>query len=305
MGGVRDAYWVVYLSPGVNIPAGSYTVLDSNPSTWSYTYETENSGIVSVVGLKAGSSALPSWDLTGVWDCNDGGTYYIRQSGNTIWWFGEPSYEPGGWSNDAKGVITANTIDLEWSDVPKGTNLNEGSLVLTIESNDRLTAQERTEGFGGSIWTRRGSSQNGQGIPENQPPITIDNKWTSVMGTGDVQVTLAWNANADIDLYVKDPSGDKVYYDNPTVSSGGELDLDNRCSNFVLGKPENIYWPSGKAPTGTYEVSVNYYADCSTSGTSTGPVDWTVTTKVNGVERTYRGTLNNVGDTQEVTTFQF
>jgi hypothetical protein len=53
-GGVPNAYWIAYLSPGVELPAGTYTILDSNPATWSYTSESENSGIASVVGPKAG-----------------------------------------------------------------------------------------------------------------------------------------------------------------------------------------------------------------------------------------------------------
>lgn len=141
--------------------------------------------------------------------------------------------------------------------------------------------------------------------PEPQTMTTVDGDWTEAMGTGDVQVTLTWYANADIDLYVEDPYGETVSYKNSHVSSGGELDLDNQCDNFVMGKPENIYWSYDKAPTGTYRVSVNYFADCGTYRSPTGPVDWTVTTKVNGNVNTFRETLGNVGDTQEVTTFQF
>jgi hypothetical protein len=138
---------------------------------------------------------------------------------------------------------------------------------------------------------------------ETQTTTTVDNNWN--LHTGDVQVTLSWYANADIDLHVEDPNGDEVYYGNPSVPSGGQLDLDNKCANFVMGKPENIYWPKGGAPHGTYRVSVTYYGDCSPSGSSAVPVDWTVTTKVNGNVNTYKGTLYNVGDTEEVTTFQF
>ena len=47
-------------------------------------------------------------------------------------WFGEPTYEPGGWSNDAKGTIILDTIEMEWSDVPKGSTQNEGTLFLQI-----------------------------------------------------------------------------------------------------------------------------------------------------------------------------
>jgi len=33
-------------------------------------------------------SRQPGSDLTGVWHANDGGTYYLRLLGRTVWWFG-------------------------------------------------------------------------------------------------------------------------------------------------------------------------------------------------------------------------
>jgi hypothetical protein len=42
-GGVPDAYWVV--SPNIVIPAGTYTVLDSDPSTWAQNDETGGAGM--------------------------------------------------------------------------------------------------------------------------------------------------------------------------------------------------------------------------------------------------------------------
>jgi hypothetical protein len=50
MGGVPDAYWIVTIPNGLDLPAGSYTVLDSDPATWAYNSESGNSGIVSIVG---------------------------------------------------------------------------------------------------------------------------------------------------------------------------------------------------------------------------------------------------------------
>jgi hypothetical protein len=34
-------------------------------------------------------NAFAQEDLTGVWSCDDSGTYFIRQVGNTVWWFGQ------------------------------------------------------------------------------------------------------------------------------------------------------------------------------------------------------------------------
>jgi hypothetical protein len=55
-GGVPNAYWIVTLTTGLNLPAGTYTVLDSDPSTWAYNSESGDSGVVSVVGLSVGST---------------------------------------------------------------------------------------------------------------------------------------------------------------------------------------------------------------------------------------------------------
>jgi hypothetical protein len=57
-GGVSNANWVVHLTPGWELPAGTYTVMDSDPSTWSYGSESGECGIVSVIALKPGSEPI-------------------------------------------------------------------------------------------------------------------------------------------------------------------------------------------------------------------------------------------------------
>jgi len=52
-GGVQNAYWVVTLANGIDLSAGTYEVLDSDPSTWAYNSESGDSGVVSIVGLSA------------------------------------------------------------------------------------------------------------------------------------------------------------------------------------------------------------------------------------------------------------
>ncbi len=130
-------------------------------------------------GSSSPSTGGAGLDLTGVWSCDDGGTYYIRQSGDSIWWFGEPSTNPGGWSNVANGTIRDSIINLNWSDVPKGCTLNNGTLVLGILSKDKLTATDKTGGFGGSTWTRialtacPGSTNVSQGSTTTNPGSTL------------------------------------------------------------------------------------------------------------------------------------
>jgi hypothetical protein len=136
------------------------------------------------------SATSQTVDLTGVWSCDDGGTYYIRQSGDSIWWFGEPSTNPDGWSNVASGTIKDSTINLVWSDVPKGCTLNKGTLVLSVLSKDKLTATDKTGGFGGSSWTRTAltacpsSTATGQGSTTTGPgPTTVPGSTTTIPGS--------------------------------------------------------------------------------------------------------------------------
>jgi hypothetical protein len=102
-----------------------------------------------------GSLQAQNFDLTGVWTGNDGGTYYLRQINNVVWWFGEDDAENPSWSNIAHGRLNGKTINLEWTDVPKGSITQNGTLVIKVVDNNKLILQTEVGGFGGSEWTRK------------------------------------------------------------------------------------------------------------------------------------------------------
>jgi hypothetical protein len=113
---------------------------------------------------------------------------------------------------------------------------------------------------------------------------------TPSVGVGSLNIRLEWSARADLDLWVTDPCGRRIYYGTPGDScqgSYGRLDLDNRCSNFVLGRPENVYW-SKIPPRGTYKVEVDYFGECAQS---TGNVYYTVRWTMRGTTRSTSGTI--------------
>jgi hypothetical protein len=140
--------------------------------------------------------------------------------------------------------------------------------------------------------------------------LTIDDTWTegrppcwgardTSVGTGDVQITLTWQTNDDIDLHVFDPDGYHIYFADPISTSRGQLDRDNMCADMIIGRPENIFWAEGTAPSGTYRVQVHYWSACETEK----PVTWTVRTVIGGEVQTYTGTLTYADETQDVVTF--
>lgn len=118
----------------------------------------------------------------------------------------------------------------------------------------------------------------------------------TVIKTGNIQVTLEWDTRvADLDLFVTDPSGARVGYDNTSVDSGGILDVDARAGcRETPSTVENIVW-QGTPPSGTYGVTVDHYEQCS----GQGPVSYTATLRRGGqVVETWRG---SVGAEQEQT----
>ena len=95
-----------------------------------------------------------SYDLNGVFS-GAGGKYYIRQLGNEILWYGEEDAVSPSWSNVAHGTINGNVLTVIWGDVPKGSIMQHGNLVIQINSNDNFTLiSQDGDNFGSSVWNR-------------------------------------------------------------------------------------------------------------------------------------------------------
>ena len=130
---------------------------------------------------------------------------------------------------------------------------------------------------------------------------------TTSVGTGDVQVTLSWDTDSDVDLHVVDPGGQEVFYAQRRSASGGELDLDSNAGCVIDHiRNENITWPVGRAPRGRYTVRVDYWSSCGVRSTNftvrinnTGAAPQIVTGSFTG-----DGDLGGLGDGRTVATFE-
>ena len=49
-GGAPDAYWICH--PGIEIPAGTYTIIDSDPATWARNPDSNGAGFSQVIAEK-------------------------------------------------------------------------------------------------------------------------------------------------------------------------------------------------------------------------------------------------------------
>jgi hypothetical protein len=94
-------------------------------------------------------------------------------------------------------------------------------------------------------------------------PVTVSTMIISV-GTGDLQVSVSWNVDNDLDLHVVDPTGVEIYYGDKDPGGTGVLDLDSNasCSPIDGKNNENVTWATGTALAGSYIVRVDNYKNC-------------------------------------------
>lgn len=121
------------------------------------------------------STPPTSGNLTGVWQCDDGGLYYIRQGEDgSVTWAGlqDSGFHKGmGFTNVFSGSLTdgGSFVRGDWADVPRGATTGSGIILLGIwddRSGLRLeqVPEETTGGFGGSKWLPTGSLLEPQDI---------------------------------------------------------------------------------------------------------------------------------------------
>jgi hypothetical protein len=118
-------------------------------------------------------------------------------------------------------------------------------------------------------------------------------------GGGAIQVTLSWQRAVDLDLHVKDPDNEEIYFGHRTSASGGELDHDDTDGGTAENPAvENIYWLSN-APDGTFSTWVKYFS-------GSGSTDYELVVTVDGeIIATYSGTLNAAGETSTAQNFTY
>jgi hypothetical protein len=138
------------------------------------------------------------------------------------------------------------------------------------------------------------------GGAEPEPVPDPDESTTTtepVLGTGDVQFTLRWDSTSDLDIAVTDPTGFLINFLNTVSPSGGELDVDANASCREENPPvENVFWPPGAAPAGTYTIEVKLYDDC-----DNGPQEFELSALIGGQTVIESDTLTEDGETRSYT----
>ncbi len=122
-------------------------------------------------------------------------------------------------------------------------------------------------------------------VAENATPVAGQTTVTpaptgTTLTEGFIDVKLEWTTNADVQLLVRDPNGDSVYDDSPTIQSGGILEAGGNvgCTNTTTSPVSYIYWPANRQLPGVYEIEVWYQNSCD----DTSPVNFGLSVTVQG-----------------------
>lgn len=158
--------------------------------------------------------------------------------------------------------------------------------------NGALSERNRTlrESLGKAVC----SPDGGYDVPRSDvPPLSPGDVEERLQregaASGAVEVTLAWNGRADLDLSVICPGGEAIRFDSKS-GCGGRLDVDMNNGANVSDQPvEHVTWPENAAPPGLYKVNVTYFKDY--SGTQP-TVPFSVDIKVGGQSRRLSQTIS-------------
>lgn len=159
-----------------------------------------------------------------------------------------------------------------------GENSGEGTFIVTlnIEAGTDIPPAETPE----PVATEAVATPEPTAAPvaEIIPPeaFTIN----QVLASG-ITINLTWNTPDDLNLQVRDPVGETLFWDSRTTSSNGTFGFDVNGLCEVVTPTNNVEtasWPSGPISTGSYEILVYYRQSCE----GANPVDFTVDVTVNG-----------------------
>jgi hypothetical protein len=130
-----------------------------------------------------------------------------------------------------------------------------------------------------------GAAGGTQGVPAHQNASVV------AVGSGELQVSVSWDAASDVDIHLVEPDGTEIYYGATSSPSGGALDLDSNAGCTIDNvNNENITYT--EAPPGEYTVRLDYYAACEAEQTS-----YVVTVQLPGQQpQVFNGVFSGDGD---------
>ena len=173
---------------------------------------------------------------------------------------------------DSGGVAIAQGVENAGATALTGVSLpRAGTYYVTV-----LAAPGETPSSDGAVFSlsfdlaAATSAPVPTAAPTAQPTESATFSPGEILTVNGLQIALTWESLANLDLEVRDPVGGSVFFSTPTVPSGGQfgVNVNSVCDNRTADSPtENVVWPAGALPTGSYEMLVYYQPldDCPTT----------------------------------------
>jgi hypothetical protein len=144
------------------------------------------------------------------------------------------------------------------------SNLDELAFNDTVgnSSNARIPQFVLPESGEYVIVASRAGLKNGVGEGRYTLSLTVGSIDLQI---GNLTATLDWVGSADLNLFVREPSGRVVSWSNASTPNGGTLQIDSNthCETPTSQPVEHIYYPNTiELPTGDYTVWVWYQTVC-------------------------------------------
>ncbi|MBN1965425.1 MAG: PPC domain-containing protein [Anaerolineae bacterium] len=183
---------------------------------------------------------------------------------------------------DAGGAPLAQDADPE---TPSAASV--AAFLLPVEGRYYVTVMRLSgaEGDGAGTFTLtfviagQGQVEPTEAAPTTEPVATAGPSLVTL--DAGIQVSASWNSTADLDLEVRDPFGNSIYWENPTAENAiFDRNINANCEFTTADNPtERVNWTPGASPVGSYEIIVYYVQGCD----NTAPANVTLNVTVNGV----------------------
>ena len=116
---------------------------------------------------------------------------------------------------------------------------------------------------------------------EQEAPAAAAEPQLILLGAG-IEARLSWSGAADLNLEVRDPTGQALHWNSRTTNNGGVFgfDANGLCQVISETPEESAVWQPGFLSTGSYEVIIYYEQACDAL---TGTVPFQLEAFVDGV----------------------
>lgn len=148
-------------------------------------------------------------------------------------------------------------LQVEYEDIDT-TSVSNTNLVSLVNINTKIQIEQTSSQSDKNSGSDSGSKPGfGDGIKNGIKNRLLENG----AGTGDVQVSIAWDNYNDIDVWVimRDGNNSGTISWINRICGGGFLDIDKNVNPETNKAIENIFWPIGSAPYCEYSVYIQHY----------------------------------------------